>query len=105
MILSFRLLRNSISIPSAGVAGSQTTSILAIQLDVITRAINPQRLRAEVVVVGEDHGLGASPDAQLVEEVGDVVAHRLFADRETRCDLGVSESFRNQSQHFALAWR
>ena len=35
----------------------------------------------EPVVVSEDHSLSARPNTQLVKEIRNVIAHRLFADR------------------------
>ena len=51
---------------------------------------------AEPAVMGEDHGLGARPHSELVEEVGDVVAYGLFANPEARGHLRVAETFNYQ---------
>ena len=50
----------------------------------------------------EDDRLGARPDADLVEEVRDVVSDRLLSDREALADLGISEPISNERQDFAF---
>src|SRR5437762_8749106 len=57
----------------------------------------------EPAVDGEDDRLGARPHAELVEEIGDVIADRLFADGEALRNLRVAEAFRDQRQHLPLA--
>jgi len=48
------------------------------------------------------HRLGAGPNAELVEEMGDVIAYRLFADRKA-LRISTLQDFGNQRQHFSLA--
>ena len=62
-------------------------------------------LSCEPVVVREDNRLGARPHAQLVEDVRDVVANRLVADRQSFGNLRVAEALGNERQDFALASR
>jgi len=64
-----------------------------------------ERSRSETVIVCEDHRLRARPDAELVEEVGDVIADGLLADGEALRDLRVAEPLGHQRQHLPLARR
>src|SRR5688500_5705253 len=57
----------------------------------------------ETAVTGEDDGLGPGPNAELVEQVGDVVADRLLADGEALADIRVAQTFRNEGQDLSLA--
>src|SRR5258708_17236089 len=49
--------------------------------------------------------MGASPDGQLVEDVGDCIAHRFFRDLELRSDAAVIQPVRQQIEYLALAAR
>jgi hypothetical protein len=66
------------------------------------RVADGRRSIAEAAVAGKDNRLRACPDAELVEKIGDVIAHRLFADCEPRRNLRVAEAFGEQREHFAL---
>src|SRR5215475_4734075 len=57
----------------------------------------------EATIAGKDDCLGARPYAELVEEVGHVVADSLFADGKALRDLRVAKAFCNQRQHLSLA--
>src|SRR6185369_6802809 len=62
---------------------------LAPRLRLLSVRFAPLRERstvsaAEAVIVSEDHGLRAGPDAEFVEDVRHVIAHGLLADRKTR---------------------
>src|SRR5262245_9689622 len=57
----------------------------------------------EASIAGKDDRLGAGPYAELIEEVGHMVADGLFADREALRNLRVAKAFRNQRQHLSLA--
>src|SRR5215468_7509404 len=76
---------------------------LAINL---TGCFPPALIPAMIVkaaITGKDDRLGARPHAEFVEEVGNVVADRLFADGKALRDLRVAEAFCNQHQHLSLA--
>src|SRR5262249_10263629 len=70
-----------------------------------TRAAMTAALSFESPVPCEDDRLRAAPDAELVEEIRDVVADGLLADREAPADVGVGETLRNQRQDLALSRR
>jgi len=61
--------------------------------------------RAQAPVSGEHDGLRAVLDADLVEDVGDVVAHGLLRQVEPRRDLRVVQALRDQVENLALARR
>ena len=57
------------------------------------------------MVPREDHRLRPGPNPELVEQIRDVVADGLLADREALADVGVGEALANQRQDLALAGR
>src|SRR5262249_47244143 len=57
----------------------------------------------KTAVAGENDGLGARPNAELVEKVRDVVADGLLAQGEALGDGGVAQAFGHQSEDPALA--
>src|SRR5262245_10222802 len=57
----------------------------------------------EAAVASQHDGLGPCPYAQLVEQVRDVVAHGLLADRQPLADLRVAQPLADQGQDAPLA--
>ena len=64
-------------------------------------AADPARLH-QPVVVGQDHGLDAVPDAELGQDVVDVGLDRRLADVEPLGDLGVAGAADHLAQHVHL---
>src|SRR5687768_5792042 len=60
-------------------------------------------LLSQAAVAREHDRLGAALDLDLVEDMRDVVAHRLLGQRKARGDLRVVEPLRHQLEHLALA--
>ena len=69
----------------------------------IRRCVGPRA--AEPGVPGPDDRLRAGGQAELGEDVGDVVAERLGADLEPRRDLGVVEAAGDEVEDLGLAGR
>jgi hypothetical protein len=59
----------------------------------------------EARLVGEDNGLYAVPQIELLEQARDVRRRRVLADDELGRDLGVREAARDEAQHLSLARR
>src|SRR5439155_16190358 len=59
----------------------------------------------EPAVPREDHGLGARPHPELVEDAREVVAHRLLGKRQALPDLRVAQALGDEREHLALAGR
>src|SRR3990172_11815838 len=59
-------------------------------------------VRYEAEAGGVDGSLGAAGESQLVEDAGDVIAGRVFADHELLRDLAVGQPPGDEGQHFAL---
>src|SRR5436190_269319 len=62
-------------------------------------------LPSEPAIPRKNDGLGARPDTELVEEIRDVVADGLLADRQALADLSIAEAIRDERQDLPLAWR
>src|ERR1700691_6360097 len=60
---------------------------------------------AEAVFACENDRLCTRPNTQLVENVGYVIADRLFADLKALRDVDVAQAVVHQRQHLALALR
>src|SRR5262245_40661015 len=60
---------------------------------------------AETRVAGSNDRLSPVLDLDLVEDMGDVVAHGLLRQIEPRGDLGVVEALRDEIEDLALARR
>src|SRR5215213_11207314 len=59
----------------------------------------------EAVIACKDDGLRAGPDAELVEQVRQVISHRLLTDPKALRDFGIAQPVREERQSFALARR
>src|SRR5687768_12796847 len=51
----------------------------------------------------DQHGLGAVGDAELRQDIGNVIADRAFAEPEGGCDLRVRKSVRHEAQNLTLS--
>jgi hypothetical protein len=52
---------------------------------------------------GESSGFGTAAQPKLGQEIAHVVTCRLFADEQTRSNLGVGQPLRDKPQHLDLA--
>src|SRR5262245_28753949 len=75
------------------------TSPTTVRMDRISRSV----LGPETPVSREDDRLRPAPHAELVEEIRDVVADGLLADREALADVRIGEALRDQDENFSLA--
>jgi hypothetical protein len=62
-------------------------------------------LAAETGFAGADDGLRAVGDLELGEDIGDIVAYRLRAERQFPCDGGIRMSARDQVEDLTLSVR
>jgi hypothetical protein len=59
----------------------------------------------EATVPSEDDGLRATPHAELVEHLRDLIADGFFTQGQPFCDFGVAETLRDQRQDRSLTRR
>jgi hypothetical protein len=76
-----------------------------MQLPVVHEALGPRIQFDESFADGKYCSLCAVVDLQLMEDVADVVLHRLLAEIEAVGDLFVGLSIRHETQHGNLAFR
>src|SRR4029079_11314637 len=56
----------------------------------------------EPAVAREHNRLGPGIDVELAEDAGQVIAHRLLADEDALCNLGIAETAGHEAQDVEL---